>query len=314
MWCVVRDKPSDGSQVTEDVTESRLELGRELRRLRKAAGLTQAAAAKRLPFEQPKLGKIETAKTESVSRGDLELMLDLYGAGRDDRISVRHLVDRIDGGRIWQNLAPSIAFQQVIDAESEAEVILAWHGERVPGQLQSEGYLLQQHASVAPDARATLLRRRRARARLFTTSNPPVYRVVLSEASLYRLPGGYTPGKVVDLAAHLLRLCEEHRNLELQLLPFTADLPFVGTDFVVLQFADSSREKDFAYIEYLGGGLVARRDTRTLRVCREKWFEYQRAALSTEASRRYLRRLAEQDGLLPLERGCTDLHPVAPDM
>lgn len=288
--------------MTEDVTEIRLELGRELRRLRKAAGLTQAAAAKRLPFEQPKLGKIETAKTESVSRGDLELMLDLYDAGRDDGTRLRHLVHRINAGRIRSDLAPSIAFQQVIGSECEAKVILAWHGERVPGQLQSEGYLLEQHAGVAPDARAMLLKRRRARARLFTTSSPPVYRVILSEASLYRLPGGYAPDKVVELAAHLIRLCEEYRHLELQLLPFTAVLPFVGTDFVVLQFARSSRRKDFAYIEYLGGGLVARRDTRTLRVCRENWYEYQRAALSTEESRTYLKRLVEQNGQRPLEQ------------
>ncbi len=291
----------------------RLELGRELRRLRKAAGLTQAAAAKRLPFEQPKLGKIETARTESVGGGDLDLMLDLYGADRGDKARVRDLVDRISAGRSRPDLAPSIAFQRVIDAECEAETILAWHGERLPGQLQSEGYLLQQHAGVRPDVRDMLLRRRRARARLFTTSSPPAYRVILSEASLYRLPGGYAPDRVVELAAHLLRLCREYRHLELQLLPFTADLPFVGTDFVVLEFARGSREKDFAYIEYLGGGLVARRDTRTLKVCRDNWHQYQRAALSIVESRRYLERLVERDGQ-PLALGCADLQLAVPDL
>jgi hypothetical protein len=212
-------------------------------------------------------------------------------------------MDRISRGRSRLDLAPSIAFQRVIDAECEAGTILAWHGERLPGQLQSEGYLLQQHAGVTPDVRDMLLRRRRARARLFTTSSPPVYRVILSEASLYRLPGGYAPDRVVELAAHLLRLCEEYRHLELQLLPFTADLPFVGTDFVVLEFSRGSREKDFAYIEYLGGGLVARRDTRTLKVCRDHWYQYQIAALSIVDSQCYLKRLVEQDGQ-PLALGC----------
>jgi transcriptional regulator with XRE-family HTH domain len=302
-----------GGLVAEDVTHSRLELGRELRRLRKAARMTQAAAARMLPFEQPKLGKIETAKTEAVSRSDLELLLDLYGATRDDRIRLRRLVDRVNGGRIRPNLAPSIAFQQLIDAECEADVIMAWHGERVPGQLQSEGYLLQQHADVDADVRAMLLRRRRARQKLFTTSDPPIYRVVLSEASLCRLPGGYASSKAAELAAHLLWLCDEYPHLQLQLLPFTADLPFVGTDFVVLQFSSTSRQKDFAYIEYLGGGLVARRDTRTLKVCRDNWYQYQRAALSLEASRSYLEQRVERIGPCPSGQGGADLCCSLPD-
>lgn len=277
--------------MAEDAAGYRVRLGQELRRLRKAAGLTQVGAAGRLGFSQPKVNKIET-RTNAISPADLERMLEVYRVAPEARLRLRQLSTQASGGRVRAALVPSVAFRRYLDAEREAVEIQAWNGERIPGPLQSEAYMLKQHESVDGVVVAALLRRRRDRAGLFVQERPPLYRVILSESALLRMPGGYSPAAVFDIASHLLGLAETHSRLQLQILPFRAAVSFVDSDFVTLRFASGSGRKDFAYLEYPGGG-IEKKDARTVRACRADWVRYHEAALSVDDTKKFLEKVIE---------------------
>jgi transcriptional regulator with XRE-family HTH domain len=280
-------------RVAEDAADCRARLGAELRLLRKAARLTQVEAARRLGFSQPKVNKIETS-TNTISAVDLELLLGVYRADPEIRLRLRQLATKASGGRLRAAYAPTVAFRRYLDAEREAVEIQAWNGERIPGPLQSEAYMLKQHESVDGLVVAALLSRRRERANLFRQEKPPRYRVILSESALHRMPGGQSPATIFDIASHLLALSETYPRLELQILPFRAPVSFVDSDFVTLRFAPGSGRTDFAYIEYPGGG-IEKRDAKSVRACRADWVKYHDAALGVDDTKKFLKKVVEEN-------------------
>jgi transcriptional regulator with XRE-family HTH domain len=276
-------------RVANDATLRR-QLGRELRKARIAAGLTQSAIATILGCGQGKINKIETTLV-TVSTDELDQMLEAYQVPRDRAEELRALAAQDRRQRRRHHLLTSPAFEELSDREAEAIEILGWHSERIPGPLQSEQYMLQQFNTNggALDV-VQLTRQRKARSRVLTAENPPYYRVVLSESSLYRMPGGRTPGLMLDQIEHLLACVRVHERLLLQVLTFDARLPYVDNDFVILRFAG---DDDFVYIEYPGGARLFTK-SKELAMFEEHWRELTEAALSAEDSAKFLDQLAEE--------------------
>lgn len=273
--------------MAEETTERLFQLGRELRAARERARLTQQDVARALGCGQGKVQKIEGATTESVARDELEVMLDLYRITGPERSRLAALAGRRRrGGRAGRR--QPVAFERLIDAEADAAEILVWHHERIPGPLQSEHYMLKQFALDGVENVVPPLRKRLGRTVVFTVENPPRYRAVLSESSLHRMPGGRTPALVVDQAEHLLRLCDTHARLDLRILTFAADVPFIEPDFTVLRFAGG--RKDFAYEE----NLIGTRTSAARKVvdkCRASWDQLHRAALGADDTKKFLQDL-----------------------
>jgi hypothetical protein len=146
----------------------------------------------------------------------------------------------------------------------------------------------QSDATTTQDV-VELMERRQARTQIFTTECPPRYRVILSESSLLRLPGGRQPDLEVDQIEHLLNLINDHDGLELHLLPFTAKSTFVGSDFVVAQF--DGEMPDFAYLEYPGGATLVK-PRKNLAALVKHWNELHEAALNRDDSIKFLHQLA----------------------
>jgi transcriptional regulator with XRE-family HTH domain len=278
----------------------RRQLGRALRQARKAANLTQATVATSLKCTQGKINKMETTLV-SVSQQDLERLVELYHLPADKADELRQMaeLDLRDGPSRTKDSAATAAFTDLSELESEAAEILCWHSERIPGPLQSERYMLAQHEPIQRNAEVVrLLRERTARARIFDIDNPPRYRVVLSESALYRVRGGRAGHIGVDQAAHLLHLATTRECLELRILEFDADIPFVDADFVLLRF-DKAHLDDFAYIEHPGGSrkFVTAAELADFRA---HWDQLAAAALSRSASEGFLSGLTEMDP--PLNR------------
>ena len=94
---------------------------------------------------------------------------------------------------------------------------------------------------------------------LLTAARAPRYRVILSESSLHRMPGGRRPTLVEDQAQHLLDLDDDHEHVSIQILTYEADIPYLDPDFTVLEF-DGTRpgaHKDTVYVEYATEGRVS---------------------------------------------------------
>jgi transcriptional regulator with XRE-family HTH domain len=282
------------ADATADATARRKQLGRLLRRAREQAKLTQKAVSAELACGQAKINKIETQLVK-VSPAELETLIDLYRLPREKADELRELaeLDRLAGPQRTKHMS---AFSDLSELELEAREIRCWHSERIPGPLQSELYVIRQHEPLPVNDAAALtlmLRERRARTKVFTVTRPPRYRVILSESSLHRMPGGRTTQMVVDQTEHLLKLIDTYEQLELQILTFDADLPYVDSDFQHLTFDDPGK-CEFAYIEYPGGSRKCK-TPQELAACSEHWAALSAAALDLKKSREFLNELAGRD-------------------
>ena len=226
-----------------------------------------------------------------ISPEELNTLIELYRVTPDEEAELRRLVaqDRKNG----PPRTSMSAFTVLTDLELEAAEIRCWHSERIPGPLKSQRYALRQWGLALPKNKVTeVLRRQETRMRVLTMPDPPRYRAILSESSLYRMPGGRTPDMVTDQASHLLWLMAEYEQLELRILPFTADIPFVDNDFQLLLF-DKTEFSDFAYIECPGGPRKCERKSE-LDKFHAHWTALDSAALDITDTRRFLTGLLEE--------------------
>jgi transcriptional regulator with XRE-family HTH domain len=274
-----------------DEATLRRRLGRELRKAREATKLTQRAVGVVLGCGQAKVNKIENTLVE-IDPGELDTLLATYQVSADKADALRALAEEARRSRRrFTPLPMSPEFGHLSDLELNAAELFSLHSERIPGPLQSELYMLRQFQSYATTTQhlVELMERRRVRAQIFTTERPPRYRVVLSESSLLRMPGGRQPDLEVDQIEHLLNLINDHDQLDLRLLPFTAKSAFVGTDFVVARF--DGEHADFAYFEYPGGACLVK-PRKDLAALVKHWNELYDMALNRDDSIKFLYQLA----------------------
>jgi transcriptional regulator with XRE-family HTH domain len=270
-----------------DKATERRRLGRELRKAREAAGVTQSDAGTALSCGQAKINKIESTEV-AVDLDELDTLLEVYHVPAGKRIEIRALAGRCRRERRRAGLpTPSHEFRHFSDLEMDAIEIRCLHSERIPDPLQSEQYMLYQsnsHAKTTEDI-IGLMRRREARAQLLAAESPPRCRVILSESSLQRMPGGQRPELVVDQVVHLLELIRRYDRLELHMLTYQAPVVFVSIDFALAQFDGS--EDDFAYLEHPGGGTLIKAGAKLSKLTKH-WDELRSAALNRDDSVTFL--------------------------
>lgn len=275
-----------------DAAKRRAELAAELCMARKTADVTQGRAAAFLGCTQSKIAKIERANTD-VKPHDLERLLQLYRPSGAQERKIKALAALPGPGLTAVSRRPHAAYVRLLDKEPRASVILALHSERIPCPLQSETYRFTQYQRADdPTPLVRLLLDRAHRAEVFTDPDRSTrYQVLLSESALHRLPGGRTPARVVDQATYLLELMERYARLSLQIVPFTADIPFMDADFTVLKFLEPN--ENFAYVDTSVDAQLIEGKQRV--ADREKyWHLVHREALSTEDTVEFLRTLIDQ--------------------
>ncbi|MCA1677042.1 MAG: helix-turn-helix domain-containing protein, partial [Actinobacteria bacterium] len=130
-------------------TVSRLQLGRELRRLREAVGVSRDRAAAELECSTSKISKIETGKA-TIRAAEVRVLLDRYGV--EDRDAVFRLAR--DARRRSSFRVPDWA-KTYFGLEAEAAELRIYETELVPGLLQTEAYarVVTQAGNPARDPR-----------------------------------------------------------------------------------------------------------------------------------------------------------------
>ncbi|GLY68693.1 helix-turn-helix domain-containing protein [Amycolatopsis taiwanensis] len=274
------------------VTSRRKQLGNELRHARIAAKMTQQQVAEVLGCTQGKVNKIESGAV-GVKLGDVRAMLEAFGVNGDESETLMNLARAAAGQRgHWSGYRSVVPhwFRTFTDLEPAAAEIMTWHGERIPGPLQSEHYMLKQFTEFGATDVTSLVRNRLDRKTVFDQPQPPYYRFILSEAALLRAPGGEAPAVMLDQLEHLLEL-DRRQRVYVHVLRLNARLAAVPNDFTIMRFPD--RTRDFVYIEHSAGGIYLD-DQKDFQIFVDAWDRLRGAALERHETREFLRELADK--------------------
>lgn len=196
------------------------QLGIELKRLRTEARLTADQAAEALGCSQGKISRIELAQT-SISKGDLFLMLDLYGI-TDPTIKERYwkLAREARDRGWWEDYREVITggLSTYIAFEAEASELCTWSWGTINGLLQTSDYARATFTGEPSGRGRTeqevdlLVEARRARQRRLEDGSLKLWAIL--DESLLRRPIG---GREV-LKAQLDRLTQPRANVVIQVL------------------------------------------------------------------------------------------------
>lgn len=232
--------------MTGSPTVSRLQLGRELRRLREAAGVSRDSAAAELECSTSKVSKIETGKA-TIRAGEVKVLLDRYGV--EDRDDVLRLAR--DARRRSTYRVPDWA-KTYLGLEAEAAELRIYETELVPGLLQTAAYarVVIQAANPARDPREVerMVAGRIDRQQRLRSEDAPLLWAILNEAVIRRRVGGREiMGRQLEYLAGLV----DDPNITIQILPFrTGAHPAMGSSFVHLRLTEPP-DAEMIYLENL---------------------------------------------------------------
>ncbi|MER6514775.1 helix-turn-helix transcriptional regulator [Nonomuraea sp. NPDC001636] len=267
-------------------------LGRELRALRLARGLTITQVAQRLGCASGKVSQVENGLT-LVTPGYVRDVLDLCQADEGTRELCLQLITDARRTPWWrrgefrQVLGPFIVY------ETEARRLCYWQAQVIPGLLQTFSYACEVISADRPWEGEDLVRLR-ARARiarrwvLSHESDPLMVDAIVSEDALHRPVG--RSAVMVEQLAHLLEV-GGWPTVQLRVVPRSVGAHAGLTcSFVLFQMQDARtvlyREGGVDEIVDLGAGVAQEYERR---------FEHlTRVALTPEASADLIHSIREE--------------------
>ncbi|MCP2170349.1 helix-turn-helix domain-containing protein [Goodfellowiella coeruleoviolacea] len=276
-------------------TVLRRQLGKELKRLREAAGKTTIEAGAYAGIKGGTVSKIENGK-QGIRVANVRLLCQFYGVS--DQITEGLLVRAVEAekpGRLdsYADTMPDW-FARFVGLEEDASVIAEYESEVLPGLLQTADYIKALRRAVEPSSTADDLRRsvafRQARQERLSSPRPPLLHCVINEGALHREVGGK------DVMREQLRHLAEvgkRPNVHLQVLPFESGAhPAMTAPFIMLRF-EAADDLDLVYLEHDLGGTYLEKPPQVKRY--EVIFgQLTKTALSRAKSAELIARVAEQ--------------------
>ncbi len=244
-------------------TVRRRQLGRELRRLREAAGKSAQEAADWAGVSTSTLSKIERG-SQAAKTGHVRLFAQLYGVGAPEADTLIRLARDANQRGWWAAYGDTVPdwVRTYLDLEQDASELWAYESGLMFGLFQTPAYAEAITAANLPDADpdelARLVAFRTARQQRLFGDRAPSLRVVLDEAVLRRLVGG--PAVMREQLEHLSEVARlPHVSVVVQ--PFSAGAhPSIGSAFTLLRFADADTAgMNCVYLENAQGGLYQER-------------------------------------------------------
>jgi transcriptional regulator with XRE-family HTH domain len=232
----------------------------ELRRLRRAAGLSQADVAKVLECQVPKVSLIESGH-RNVQEDDLQKLLELYEIPEDRRPGYLDAAKNMRKKGWWERYGqPTVQrwFEFYVGLEQGADLLRAYHPTIIHGLLQTPEYAAESvrriTTALSPERieRVVGLRTQRQSA-LWRETDALRLGVVLDEAALHRVVG--SPEIMRAQLVHLGDIAEQHAHITVQVIPFTrGSYDVTYGPFNVLSFPWPS-DPGLVYIEHRSGAL-----------------------------------------------------------
>ncbi|HXV93087.1 MAG TPA: helix-turn-helix transcriptional regulator [Pseudonocardia sp.] len=270
----------------------RRRLGRALRELREAAGLSVEVAAPQLDWSSSKLSRIENGQ-QRVDVHGVRSMLDLYDAGGERWTELTEPARQCHQKGWWR--AFGLDDQGYVPLEAEATLVRDFLPLYIPGLLQTAEYARAVfHTAVDPLTPAQIDRyvrvRVRRQQRLTAEDDPLELVAIVDQAALHRLVGGRDV-----MRAQLAHLIEASAlpTVTLQVVPWEAGAHAgMSAGISLLRFGDLDMP-DLAYTENPIGSIHMEKEGDVARAART--FDRLRSqALSPADSVGLVRRVAEQ--------------------
>ncbi|MEU1955807.1 helix-turn-helix domain-containing protein [Nocardia rhamnosiphila] len=277
-------------------TLPRRALGRQLRKLRERAGLTQSAASRVAEVSPQSYGRIEDGRQTKVTDLGLNALANAYEATDEERRLLLDLAREIreataSGGGWWRAYADALVagFDHYLALEEAANWVTSWQSTVIPGLLQTRDYRQALTWATNPDwspgdvDRTLDLAQRRQ-----DLLDRPGFRfeALLSEAVLR-----YTVGSPTVMSAQVKHLLDQSdtSTVEVRIVPNTetSAVGLMSRSFVLFSFpplpSSKLQEPPVAFMEGLTGDLYIERDLEVARFSREAG-RIRHVALSPSAS------------------------------
>jgi transcriptional regulator with XRE-family HTH domain len=262
----------------------RRQLGRQLRDLRLAAGLTTMdTAAERSGLSRATISRIESAKQTILPR-NVRLLCQTYGIGApllDHLVKLAAESDERGWLVAYSDTVPNW-FERYAAEEAEASEISMYQAEFVPGLLQTADYCRAVTMISGPEMLDEEAEKhvavRLARQGLLMREHPPQLHFVLNEATLHRSVGGALVMR--EQLQHLQKVAELPQ-VTVQILPFSAGAhPAMVGAFTMLHFPVETGIPT-VFVEVDSGALYP---DRPVDVDRYKWVFGQLCDLALSSS------------------------------
>ncbi|MDQ3402644.1 MAG: helix-turn-helix transcriptional regulator [Actinomycetota bacterium] len=238
----------------------RRRLGKELRALREKTDVTRGQAAQYIGIGPPTMSKIELGR-QNIGLGNLRSLLGLYEVDESTHEELLERGKQANQKDWWSAYGDTVPdwFRTYIGMETDADQILTYECELVPGLLQTEDYTAAVRRAFWPEVTEKdtqqHARLRRDRQEHLVGNKAPMFHAVLSEAILHRVVG--SPA-VMRGQLELLVKRAELDNVRVQVLPFAAGAhPAMNGAFSILQFEEEALST--VYVEIEPGGLYPER-------------------------------------------------------
>lgn len=244
-------------QVPPGPTMVRRQLGRQLKQLREAAGLTADVAAAQLEWSRSKLWRIENGRVP-VRALDVEAMCRRYDAPAAVADVLMDMARASKDKGWWHPYGEAVPewFEVYVGMEGASKRLRMYESELVPGLLQTPDYAAEVfrafRADHTPDEVERRVKVRMERQAVLDRTPPPQLHVVLNEAVLRRPVGSSDV-----MAEQLQQLADlnERRHVAVEILPFAAGAhPGMMGPFVILDFP-SKDDPSVVYLDTPTGAM-----------------------------------------------------------
>jgi hypothetical protein len=244
-------------------TALRIQLGSELRRLRKRRGLTRESAGWEIRSSESKISRMELGRVPFKERDVADLLV-LYRVDDQDRLRLLDLARRANAPGWWQRFGDVVPswFLSYLGLEEAASLIRTYEVHFVPGLLQTPDYtravirLGHAHAPTAEIDRRTELRQ--LRQEVLRRPSPPHLWAVIDEAVLRRPVGDE---EIMRAQIEALIEASQLPHIRLQIIPFRAGgVAPDGCPFAILRFAEAALS-DVVYVEQLTSAMYLDKPT-----------------------------------------------------
>ncbi|MEU2013806.1 helix-turn-helix transcriptional regulator [Nocardia sp. NPDC019302] len=289
----------------EGSTVPRRQLGRHLRELRTAIGLTIANAAELMQWSPTMLQRVEKGQVDKVRDADVKELCRIYEADAEQVDALVGLARQANAPEWWHAYGDLIPenFDVYVGLENSAKRLTVYQSELVPGLLQVPRYMQALITARRPDERATEIERRVQlrikRQSLITRPVSPVEMdAVIHESVLRQIIGSK---RTMTEQTRALIDSSRRANITLRVLPSNAGYPTGDqiSPFTILEFGTDTKnrpiEPPVVYMEGFTGALYVDKPG-TVQRYGDAYEVLRSAAMDVQESRRLLRELEKEYG------------------